>query len=779
MLTRSSSKLALSFWLVLLIPITLLSFIVDTGYTQSGDGVDATNEIIPYSRRLNWRPGLNIPYKSVVVNVLDYGAQPNDGRDDRAAIQDAIYAARDKGGGAVYLPAGTYDIKTRSVNDGALNLPSNVVLRGAGPKSTTLLFNLSAYGDPVAGIRMLAWNYGDFVNVTGDYYHGAWSITVADPSQFKAGDFAEILETNDSSIGNESWAQDAVGEMVEITKVEGNRLSLAEQLHYTYEASRKPRIRRVSVIRNAGVEDLHLKRVDTGPGQMILIYNAADVWVRNVEGEHVLESQVLTINTYRCEIRDSYFHDAWGYGSGGQGYGVNLEKHTTSCLVENNIFRNFRHSMVVQIGASGNVFAYNYSTDKHISYYTDVSVHGHYPSYNLFEGNIVQEVNSSDAWGASGPGNTFLRNCVQEDGIQLKHQSHTHNLVGNVLSYYPNSIRIDPDVKDTLVHGNFTDGALQWDPAIADRNIPSSYYLSGKPSFFGSMRWPSIGPDIDTNSNDCVNPAQQRWLQQATPTPTPPPGTPIPTPTIGPTPTPTATSTPTPTPTPTPKGQKLVELTPVADTFISEWYPDDRYGGNVSLRVRSGDIEQALLRFDLSSLPANMILDEAQLQVTVINRSNANPMTARLYRLKRDWREDEATHRQARNGVAWEKPGAKGASDRDATLVGSRALPSSGAALIDVKSAVADWLAQPASNQGFILSGDSDGSVYYALGSRENRSDQRPKLLVRYRLPTGGSPTVTPTPTHTPTRAPTSTPTRTPTPTATPNRLWLPLMVRK
>ena len=770
MMKMKAKRTFLPFLLIMVLAACFLAW--QTSMSRASFDPASVDEIIPYSRRLNWSPGLNIPYKSVVVNVQDYGARPNDGRDDRAAIQDAIYAARDMGGGAVYFPAGTYDIKSRAVADGALNLPSNVVLRGAGPQSTTLLFDLRAYSDPVAGIRMLAWNYGDFVDVTGGYTHGSWTITVANASQFKAGDFAEIVEDNDETISNESWAQEAVGEMVQITKVEGNRLTLAEQLHYTYEASRRPRIRRVEVIRYAGVEDMHLKRADPGPGQMILIYNAADVWVRNVEGEHVLESQVLTVNTYRCEIRDSYFHDAWGYGGGGQGYGVNLEKHTTSCLVENNIFRNFRHSMVVQIGASGNVFAYNYSTDRHDSYYTDVSVHGHYPSYNLFEGNIVQEVNSSDAWGASGPGNTFLRNCVQNDGIQIKHQSHEHNLVGNVLGYYPNSIRIDPDIRDTLVHGNFTDGEVQWDPTIADRTIPASYYLSSKPAFFGGMRWPSIGPDIDTNSNDCVNPAQQRWLQQATPTPTPPPGTPIPTPTIGPTPTPTATPSPTPTPTPTPKGQKLVELTPVADTFISEWNPDTNYGVQTSLRVRSGDIEQALMRFDLSSLPQNLLLDDAQLQLTVVNRSNSNPLTIQVYRLLRDWVEGEATHNLARRGVAWEMPGAKGVGDRDSVLIGSQQLPASGTTLIRVKSVVADWLNQPESNHGFILGGASDGSVYYALGSREGHPNDRPKLLVRYRVLT---PTPTPTTTMTPTPTPTAISTATPTATSM-HTLWLPLI---
>jgi len=427
---------------------------------------------------------MNIPHYSVVVNVRDFGARPNDGVDDRQAIQDAIYAARDAGGGAVYLPAGVYDIKTRTHNDGALYLPSNIVLRGDGPRATFLKFNLSAYSDPVAGIKILAWDYGDFTNVTAGYTHGSTSLTVANASLFRAGDYAEVLESNDETIDGASWAQDAVGEMVKITSVSGNRLYIEEPLHHTYESHRNPRIRRVGVVSRSGVENLHLQRVDKGVGQMILLYNVASVWIKNIESEYVLESHILGINTYHCEIRDSYFHDAWGFGSGGQGYGVNLEKHSTSCLVENNIFRNFRHSMVVQVGASGNVFSYNYSADKHSRYLADISIHGHYPSYNLFEGNIVQGVIDSDAWGMSGPGNTFLRNCVQAEGIQIKNKSHKQNLVGNVLSWHPNIIRIDPDVEDTIVHGNYQEGDVQWDPGISDHNIHPQKLLSWRKTFF-------------------------------------------------------------------------------------------------------------------------------------------------------------------------------------------------------------------------------------------------------------------------------------------------------
>jgi hypothetical protein len=159
-----------------------------TGYSQPNVAPGEVDQIIPPDRRINWSPGMSIPHYSVVANVQDYGARPNDGVDDRQAIQDAIDAARNAGGGAVYLPAGTYDIKSRTHNDGALYLPSNVALRGAGPRSTFLQFNLSAYAEPVAGIKILAWDYSDFVSVTGGYTHNSTSLTVANASYFKSGD---------------------------------------------------------------------------------------------------------------------------------------------------------------------------------------------------------------------------------------------------------------------------------------------------------------------------------------------------------------------------------------------------------------------------------------------------------------------------------------------------------------------------------------------------------------------------------------------------------------
>lgn len=50
----------------------------------------------------------------------------------------------------------------------------------------------------------------------------------------------------------------------------------------------------------------------------------------------------------------------------------------------------------------------------------------------------------------------------------------------------------------TLWHGNY-DGfskAQVWDTSIADHAIPSTYYLGGKPAYFGALTWPPYNPAL-------------------------------------------------------------------------------------------------------------------------------------------------------------------------------------------------------------------------------------------------------------------------------------------
>jgi hypothetical protein len=70
----------------------------------------------------------------------------------------------------------------------------------------------------------------------------------------------------------------------------------------------------------------------------------------------------------------------------------------------------------------------------------------------------------------------------------------------------------DPDVAGTLLrHGNYDHyhQGVVWDLDIVSHVIPASLYYSSKPSFFGSLLWPPIGPDVVGLVTSI--PARARW----------------------------------------------------------------------------------------------------------------------------------------------------------------------------------------------------------------------------------------------------------------------------
>src|SRR2546426_5017891 len=73
----------------------------------------------PVSREIGWTGGrqdlASLLGSPDVFNVRVFGAMGNGTADDTAAIQKAIDAARDAGGGLVFIPAGTYRVTSTVV----------------------------------------------------------------------------------------------------------------------------------------------------------------------------------------------------------------------------------------------------------------------------------------------------------------------------------------------------------------------------------------------------------------------------------------------------------------------------------------------------------------------------------------------------------------------------------------------------------------------------------------------------------------------------------------
>ncbi|EDY82107.1 hypothetical protein VDG1235_1727 [Verrucomicrobiia bacterium DG1235] len=83
------------------------------------------------------------PDSAIFNAVTDFAADPSGTLDSTSAIQAAIDAASQNGGGIVFLPTGTYRLSLPADADTCLHIDaSNIVLRGAGA-DRTYLFNTS------------------------------------------------------------------------------------------------------------------------------------------------------------------------------------------------------------------------------------------------------------------------------------------------------------------------------------------------------------------------------------------------------------------------------------------------------------------------------------------------------------------------------------------------------------------------------------------------------------------------------------------------------------
>ena len=268
-----------------------------------------------------------------------------------------------------------------------------------------------------------------------------------------------------------------------------------------------------------GIEDLGLRREDAGSGgETIHFKYAANCWVRRVESLYTVSAHVYAESSAAIEVTDSTFKLSHDYGDGGRGYGVSLGRHVSDCLVQNNIFETLRHAMIVSQGANGNVFGYNFSTIRkcETTAWTpcDISLHGHFPFRNLFEGNMVEEIDITDYWGPAGPGNVLLRNIVSQEGIEILDASHDQVVIGNlILANGP--LTVEKGITGTTLSGNVRVSQATNSVETTLPEGPSSLYLAGEPSFFTGCSWPML------SCQAALNPAGMRYEGKTAPV-TPP-----------------------------------------------------------------------------------------------------------------------------------------------------------------------------------------------------------------------------------------------------------------
>jgi hypothetical protein len=506
-------------------------------------------------------PG-GVPNRTTIYTTLAAGAS-------LSTAQSAINSCPSNQ--VVQLSAGSYNWSS-----GTLYIYNNgVTLRGAG--TSTVISGTIEIGHWQYWNNMHSSPAsGNHVNVTSGFEQGSSNLTVASTSGYSVGQLIILDQLNDNNTtlsGNEGvtgYAYCSVAyptdgrdraqhQVSRIAAINGNVITLSDPVYMpNYTAALDPEVWRFpdqpTVM--SGVENLRLNG-------LFRIHNSYSCWISNCVVANNWSAYggdngfLRLLWSGRCAIQRCIVTTSDDAVST-EDYGIE-PRVCSGLLVENNIVNNI--GLAIQIsGCSGSVFAYNYLTNV-VSGGNWMSAgflnHGGFPYMNLCEGNVMPSFGLNNTDSPSGY-NVCLRNWCQGidqrravfgniQAVEINGTNRNCSVIGSVLgtpgvsyaSYIdgPNCSggkRIyslgfwapECSTPYDLVTSNTLVKAYNWDAyhngIVADGytagDIPASYYLSSRPSWFGNLTWPPIDPANTTYSMSRTNiPACYRFVYGAEP----------------------------------------------------------------------------------------------------------------------------------------------------------------------------------------------------------------------------------------------------------------------
>lgn len=189
-------------------------------------------------------------------------------------------------------------------------------------------------------------------------------------------------------------------------------------------------------------------------------------------------------------------------------------------------------------------------------------------------------------------------------------------------------------------------------------------------------------------------------------------------------------------------------LTPVADTFITQRFPDSSNAGASELicgsqgTMAGGSRNRALFKFEPGqSIPQGATITAARFTLTVTKAPDLGvDSNFGLRRVLRDWKVDQATWKlRATPNLTWTQPGGAEGTDYSETISASTLVSEAGPYAYDsTAEAVADvqsWLDHPSANFGWILISDQESQLFSARRlSAVDRGAEVPTLEVDYTI---------------------------------------------
>jgi mannan endo-1,4-beta-mannosidase len=351
----------------------------------------------------------------VDVTLAPYNADNTGETDVTAIIQKALNDVGQRGGGVVYLPAGTYKVNPGS-GETALRIQySNTILRGAGADST-FIYNSNSYMRQ----KNIIWLMGDWctwatengkvLKLKSDLMYPTRAIPVQSVAGFANGDDiilrtdgtpAFIDEHDMAGIWTDWAARLMFLRKIDSINVEKNIIYIDSPTRYYMKTRDNARVYHAKEhITECGIENLSIGNqqndksgwdeetyTQAGTGayevhasQAILLKYAQNCWVKNVNTYkpasnsvdiHVLSNCLLIEQCRGVTVDSCFFQKSQYEGGGGNGYMFTLLSN--DCLIKNSRANDSRHNYDFKFPYSNGNVIYNcigenskYSSDFHM-----------------------------------------------------------------------------------------------------------------------------------------------------------------------------------------------------------------------------------------------------------------------------------------------------------------------------------------------------------------------------------------------------------------------------
>ncbi|MDQ8180326.1 DUF4955 domain-containing protein [Pelagicoccus sp. SDUM812005] len=346
-----------------------------------------------------------------VFDVVAYGAVPDDEKSDRAAIQAAVDAAQEAGGGVVLFPPGRFELNAIGDVDSLRVSGSKIVFRGAGAEKGGSILSMKEAMPPPPPMKLWMSPYAIEVGdrsederigkILANAEAGERRIQVENASALRVGDWIalRLLENDPDFVRSELSGFDhpetrwtsiwqngvSIWERHQVESVAGNEVVLTSPIFKPIDSRYDWSVVRLYPLSEIGFESLrfegswtepfdhHRSWLDDGGYSILKLNNVANSWIRDCVFVN-LNRVCVIVNSVQVTVADCRLEGNPGHNA------INFQRSSFCFMTRTQDLASHWHSLGVSNESIANVFL-----DCFWNSDTCFESHSSQPRYTLFD----------------------------------------------------------------------------------------------------------------------------------------------------------------------------------------------------------------------------------------------------------------------------------------------------------------------------------------------------------------------------------------------------------